>query len=178
MTKWYGEAVKFAVTNDLFNGVSSNRFDPNGSMTRAMLVTVLARLDGVTVDNNMRCSFTDVKQGQWYTGAVIWASKKGIVNGVGNNKFNPDGTVTREQVAAILFRYAGFKGISTDERADLSVFEDAGKISAYAEEAMAWINGVQIIKGVSATKIAPGDNCTRAQVAEMLRLYYDKYLAE
>lgn len=178
MTKWYAKAVEFAVTNDLFNGVSSNRFDPNGSMTRAMLVTVLARLDGVSVDNNMRCSFTDVKQGQWYTGAVIWASKKGIVNGVGNNKFNPDGTVTREQVAAILFRYAGFKGIETNERADLSVFEDAGKISAYAEEAMAWINGVQIIKGVSATKIAPGDNCTRAQVAEMLRLYYDKYLAE
>ncbi len=177
MTKWYGKAVEFAVTRDLFNGVSANKFDPNGSMTRAMLVTVLCRLEGVSVNNDRRSTFTDVESKQWYTGAVIWASKEGIVNGVGNNKFDPNGTVTREQVAAILYRYAQYKGITTDERADLSVFEDAGKISAYAEEAMAWINGVQIIKGVSATKIAPRDNCTRAQVAEMLRLYYDKYLA-
>ncbi len=176
MTKWYGAAVQFAVTNDLFNGVSETKFDPNGSMTRAMLVTVLARLDGVAVENDRAASFTDVKTRQWYTGAVIWAAREGIVNGVGNNKFDPDGTVTREQVATILYRYAQYKGIATEERAALSVFKDAGKVSAYAEEAMSWINGVQIIKGVSATKIAPRDNCTRAQVAEMLRLYCEKYI--
>lgn len=176
MDKWYGVAVQFAVTNDFFNGVSENRFDPDGSMTRAMLVTVLARLDGANVDNDRSAPFTDVKTRQWYTGAVIWAAQEGIVNGVGNNKFDPDGIVTREQVAAILYRYAQYKGIATDERADLTVFEDGDKVSDYAKEAMSWINGVQIIKGVSATRIAPLDNCTRAQVAEMLRLYCAKYI--
>ena len=177
MTKWYGAAVEFAVTNDLFNGVSETRFDPNGSMTRAMLVTVLARLECVELINDRSAPFTDVKTRQWYTGAVIWAAQEGIVNGVGSGKFDPDGIVTREQVAAILYRYAQYKGITTDERADLSAFEDGDKVSAYAEEAMSWINAVQIIKGVSATKIAPRDYCTRAQVAEMLRLYFAKYLA-
>ena len=133
---WYHLYVDYAVTNGLFGGTSANMFEPETAMTRAMLVTVLWRYEGQPkVDQN---TFADVneKNGSWYIDAVAWAAANGIVNGVGNNRFDPDGKITREQMAAILSRYAQKKGIDTSKRGELSNFPDANKISAYAKEAV------------------------------------------
>jgi DNA-directed RNA polymerase subunit RPC12/RpoP len=119
--KWYTEAVKFVYVNKLFSGTSATTFSPNNSMTRGMLVAVLWRLDGSPAPNGSN-SFTDVKSGKYYENAVTWAAENKLVSGIGNGKFNPDGKVNREQIAVIIFRYAGFKGYSTEKTADLSKY--------------------------------------------------------
>ena len=116
---WYYSAVSFAYYNGLMNGVADTLFDPNGTMTRAMLVTVLWRLDGGSADGTS--PYTDVPEGTWYTDGVIWATENGIVNGVGNGKFDPNGTVTREQIATILYRYAAYRGVDVSDRASLDL---------------------------------------------------------
>lgn len=174
-SRWYKDAVKFAVQNGLFNGVSETEFAPNGAMTRGMMVTVLARLDGVRVDNSQSAGFRDVERGRYYTGAVAWAAENGIVNGIEYRVFAPDDHITREQTAAILLRYAQHKELDVSERADLSSYEDEADISNYAGSAVSWVNAMGIMKGTSATTLAPKEKCTRAQVAEMLRLYCEKF---
>ena len=114
----------------------------------------------------------NAKDGSWYIDAVAWAAANGVVNGTGNNRFDPNGKITREQMAAILFRYAQKKGIDTSKRGDLSNFPDANKISAYAKEAVCWAVGEGIIKG-SDGKILPQGNATRAQVATILMRYIE-----
>ena len=165
--------MKFSNQNGLFNGTEVDTFSPENAMTRAMLVTVLWRLDGKAEAKNP-CTFTDVSAKQYYTEAVAWAAENGIVNGIGDNKFDPDGEVTREQVAAILFRYAAKKGIDTTKRADLSVFPDADQVSGYAQDALAWANAAGLINGTKEGKqilLAPTANATRAQVAAILTRY-------
>ena len=169
---WYHLYVDYAVTNGLFGGTSANMFEPETAMTRAMLVTVLWRYEGQPkVDQN---TFADVneKDGSWYIDAVAWAAANGVVNGVGNNRFDPNGKITREQMAALLFRYAQKKGIDTSKRGDLSNFPDANKISAYAKEAVSWAVGEGIING-SDGKLLPQGNATRAQVATILMRYIE-----
>ena len=168
---WYEEAVQFSLANGFMNGVSATRFDPNGSMTRAMFVTVLARLDGAETDNSATPVFKDVKSGQWYTGAIVWATKSGLLYGVGDGKFAPNDTLTREQTATLLYRYAGRKKYDTEARADLTGYKDYKKIGSYAVDAMSWANAKGIIKGVSANSLDPRGNCTRAQVAQMFKLF-------
>ena len=141
-------------------------------MTRAMLVTVLWRLDGSRAPAG-RNTFTDVPGGQWFTDAVTWAAENGVVNGVGSGKFEPDGRVTREQIATILFRYAA-KRYDTSARADLSVFPDAGRVSAYAREALAWANAAGLVNGTDnghGLILDPQGDATRAQVAVILMRY-------
>ena len=170
---WFYDGVKFSNQNGLFNGTEVDTFSPENAMTRAMLVTVLWRLDGKAEAKNP-CTFTDVSAKQYYTEAVAWAAENGIVNGIGDNKFDPDGEVTREQVAAILFRYAAKKGIDTTKRADLSVFPDADQVSGYAQDALAWANAAGLINGTKEGKqilLAPTANATRAQVAAILTRY-------
>ena len=169
---WYHLYVDYAVTNGLFGGTSANTFEPETAMTRAMLVTVLWRYEGQP--KGYQNTFTDVnaKDGSWYIDAVAWAAANGIVNGVGNNRFDPDGKITREQMAAILFRYAQKKGIDTSKRGELSNFPDANKISAYAKEAVCWAVGEGIING-SDGKLLPQGNATRAQVATILMRYIE-----
>lgn len=170
-SRWYKDAVRFAVQNGLFNGISATEFDPDGAMTRGMLVTVLARLEGVDINNEQPTGFSDVKPGRYYSGAVVWAAENGIVKGIAERTFAPEDNVTREQTATILMRYAESKELDVSARADLSAYEDADSISNYAKDAVAWVNAMGIMKGTSATTLAPNDNCTRAQVAEMLRLF-------
>ena len=162
---WYAEAVNYAVKNKLMNGVGNNNFAPDDSMTRAMLVTVLWRYAGEPAEG--KNTFTDVAEGQWYTDAVAWASENGIVGGVGNNKFDPDGNITREQMAAILYRYAQKNDFDTSRRGDLSSFPDEAKVSSYAADAIAWAVGEGIING-SDGKLMPQGNATRAQVSAIL----------
>ena len=166
---WYYSAVSFAYYNGLMNGVADTLFDPNGTMTRAMLVTVLWRLDGGSADGTS--PYTDVPEGTWYTDGVIWATENGIVNGVGNGKFDPNGTVTREQIATILYRYAAYRGVDVSDRASLDLFTDAGAVSDYARAPMQWAVQTKLISGRLDHKqlyLAPQSGGTRAEVATIL----------
>lgn len=164
-TKWYHSAVDFSVTRDLFNGMGDGRFAPESSMTRAMLVTVLWRYEGEPHEGEN--TFTDVPDGQWYTDAVAWAAANGVVKGVGNEKFDPNGNVTREQMVTILFRYCGDKGFDTGARTNLGSFPDVGNVSAYAKVPLEWAVAEGIVNG-SDGKLLPKGNATRAQVAAIL----------
>ena len=175
--KWYMEAVRFSVMSGLMNGVSETLFAPNDSMTRAMFVTVLARMDGAKLDNGAKPIFDDVPTGKWYTGAIVWATRSSLVDGVAPGKFAPNSPLTREQTATLLLRYAQRKEYDTEPRADIKGYEDYRKIGSYARDAFSWANAKGIIKGVSATRLDPKGNCTRAQVAEMLRLFNKNIIA-
>jgi len=169
-TAWYYDAVNYAVQNGLMNGVGGGNFAPDSPMTRAMLVTVLWRYEGSPEEG--KNTFTDVPNGEWYTKAVAWAAANGIVSGVGNGKFDPNGNITREQMAAILFRYADKKGFDTSKRGDLSGFPDRAKVSGYATDAIAWTVAEKIIGG-SDGKLLPQGNATRAQVSTILMRFIE-----
>ena len=170
---WFYDDVRFANQNGLFNGVEKDLFAPEEPMTRGMLVTVLWRLDGETAPKTAT-TFTDVDVNAYYADAVTWAAESGVVNGIGGNKFDPEGNVTREQIAAILFRYAAFKGVDTAARADLTAFPDAEKTSAYARDALSWAVAAELVKGTkegSTIYLDPQGSATRAQVAAILSRY-------
>ena len=164
--RWYHEGVDYAIAHGLMNGVGNGMFEPESSMTRAMLVTVLWRYAGSPA--GWENPFTDVPNGSWFTQAVAWAAENGIVNGVGNHKFEPDSNITREQMAAILYRYAAYKGYDVSQKADLSGYTDATSISGYAKDALAWANAQKLITGVTDTTLNPQGSATRAQVATIL----------
>ena len=170
---WFYDDVRFANQNGLFNGVEKDLFAPEEPMTRGMLVTVLWRLDGETAPKTAT-TFTDVDANAYYADAVAWAAESGVVNGIGGNKFDPEGNVTREQIAAILFRYASLKGVDTAARADLTAFPDAEKTSAYAHDALSWAVAAELVKGTkegSTIYLDPQGSATRAQVAAILSRY-------
>ncbi|MGN1307218.1 MAG: S-layer homology domain-containing protein [Faecousia sp.] len=160
--KWYHEAVDFTVENGLMNGVGNGKFDPNGSMTRAMIVTVLYREVGSPTVAEPS-TFTDVPTGKWYSDAIAWAQDNGIVNGVSDTEFAPEASVTREQIATILWRYEA----SPEKEADLTSFKDADKISGYAVKAMTWAVSEGILNGDNGN-LKPLDNATRAEFACMI----------
>lgn len=164
---WYHQAIDFVVSNGLFAGITDTTFAPNSATTRAMLVTVLWRLDGRPEAKTVS-GFTDVKSGQWYTTAVNWAAENGIVAGITNTTFCPGALITREQVAAIFYRYAAYQGYDTAADGDLSGFTDAQKISPYAQTAMQWAVGKGILNGMGNGQLAPKGNTTRAEMAQML----------
>ena len=167
---WYYDAVDYAVKNKLMNGVGNNNFAPDAPMTRAMLVTVLWRYEGSPKEGTN--GFRDVPAGDWYTDAVAWAAANGIVGGVGNGRFDPNGNITREQMAAILYRYAQKKDLDTSKRGSLSGFPDASKVSTYAKDAIAWAVGEGIING-SGGKLLPQGNATRAQVSAIFMRFME-----
>ncbi len=172
---WYHEAVDFVLNSKYFQGTSDSTFEPDSTMTRAMFVTVLSRLEGIDGAQYSGSDFTDVETGQWYTAAIQWASQNGIVLGVGEQKFDPEGEVTREQMAAIMYRYAQYKKIDTT-KADASKFgsfSDKDSVSDWAVEAMTWATGIGIINGTD-TGIEPQANSTRAQVAQIVKNYTEK----
>jgi len=172
---WFYEAVKFAVENGLFKGTTETTFSPSQPMTRAMLVTVLHRLEGspaATGANN----FTDVKNGEWYTNAVIWANANDIVSGYGNGLFGTNDPITREQMAAILYRYAGYKGYNVTAVANLSAYTDAAAISSWAEKAMSWANAEGLITGRTTTTLVSGGTATRAEVASILKRFVEGFV--
>lgn len=164
---WANEAVQYAYDEGLMDGVGPTTFDPSGTLTRAMFVTILGRQDGVAEDSQGENPFTDVADGQWYTPYVTWAAQEDIVGGYGDNRFGPTDPITREQMAAILYRFAQTQGWDTTASADLSSYTDASQISAYALTALQWANGAGLIAG-SGGAILPGDSATRAQVAAIL----------
>ena len=164
---WYHTAVDFAVANGLMKGVGDGQFDPNGSMTRAMIVTVLYRQAGSPAVS-APADFTDVPQGLWYSDAIAWAQDEGIVNGVSETEFAPDQNVTREQIATILWRCS----LSPELTADLGVFGDGNTVSGYAETAICWAVAKGILSG-DGENLNPGKNATRAEFACMILRYLE-----
>jgi len=163
---WYEASVAFMVERGLMNGVGKGKFNPTGNVTRAMLVTILYRAAGSPSVAGMNNPFKDVPQ-SWYTDAVIWAANKGVVNGVKPDRFNPDGYITREQIATILYRYEG----SPDTAETLPPFADSRDISSYALKPMNWAIDKGLINGTGGGKLSPRNTATRAQIATILARY-------
>ena len=163
---WFHDAVVFAYVRELMNGVGNGKFDPEGSVTRAMLVTILYRSENCPSIDGLTNPFADVASGQWYYDAVIWAANEGIVNGVNATTFAPDVAITREQIATILHRYSGAENMigSLDE------FADASQISDYAIDAIVWAVHAGLINGIDGL-LAPTQTATRAQIATLLMRY-------
>ena len=166
-TDWFYNDVLFVYEEGLFAGTSDTTFSPNTSMTRAMLVTVLYRLEGEPTVYG-RSGFSDVQYNGYYEDAVTWAADNGIVNGTSTTTFSPNANVTREQMAAILYRYAAYWELDVSAEADLSAYEDASSVSAYAQAAMQWAVANGVINGTSATTLEPAGTATRAQAATVL----------
>jgi hypothetical protein len=169
---WFFEAVKYVNKNSLMSGTTETSFAPNTAMTRAMLVTVLYRLDGKPAVKGVN-TFTDVLSGEWYTDAVIWASSKGIVSGYSSGSFGTNDSVTRQQIAVILYRYAKYKGYSVTKTAKLNPYTDSASISDWAAEGMSWANAEGLITGVTGPTLAPTSGATRAQVATILMRFIE-----
>ena len=166
---WFYDDVVFAYENGLFSGTSDTTFSPNTSMTRAMLVTVLYRLEGQPTVNG-RSGFSDVTFNSYYEDAVTWAADNGIVNGISASTFSPNANVTREQMAAILYRYAQYKKYNTAASSSLNSFSDHASVSGYAVTPLQWAVAEKLING-SAGKLMPTGNATRAQVAAILHRF-------
>ena len=171
---WYYDAVEYVYDNELFEGMSAYIFGPNEPMNRAMLVTVLYRLEGepkVTAANN----FSDVVNNSWYEDAVLWANEHGIVEGYGNGLFKPLDNINREQIAAIMYRYAIYKGMDTVTlEENLIGFVDGNKVSGWAVQAMNWAVGQGVFHGKGANNLDPQGNATRAEVAQIMMNYLEK----
>jgi len=168
-TAWYHEAVEYAVLNGLMNGISDTEFGPSNTLNRAMVVTVLWRLEGEPVAN-YAMSFTDVPAGQWYTEAIRWAASQGIVNGIDARTYAPLNAVTREQLVTILYRYAQKKGynVSVGEDTNILSYTDAFSISEYAVPAMQWACGAGVINGNDDGSLNPKGNTKRSEFAKVI----------
>ena len=164
---WFYDYVEYVYNNGIMDGVDNGVFSPNTETTRGMVVTILYRLAG---EPNVRGGndFSDVASGAYYADAVTWASNAGIVNGTSATTFSPNALVTREQFAAMLYRYMSYIGEDVSASTNLNRYTDAGSVSAYAETAMSWAVAEGIINGRTATTLAPAGNCTRAEVAAMI----------
>lgn len=170
---WYAEAVEYVTQKGMMQGVGGSQFAPNDSLTRGMIAQVLYNLENKPGASS--AEFNDVLSGQWYADAVNWAAGKEIVKGYENGGFGPNDAITREQLAAILYRYADVKGYNVSIRAELSGFNDANKISGYAQDALAWAVGNGIVKGNEDNTIDPTGNATRAEVAMMLMRFCEAF---
>lgn len=167
---WYYEAVQFAIERGLFVGTSETTFEPNTAMSRAMLVTVLWRLEDSPAATSAS-TFKDVAIDAWYANAVAWANANEIVSGYGGGLFGPNDNITREQMAVILRRYAEFKGYNVTATDNLTLFTDAQDVSDWALTGMKWAVAEKLISGMTTTTLVPQGNATRAQVASILMRY-------
>ena len=167
---WAVAAIQYVYDNGLMTGISAHEFAPEATTTRAMIVSMLARLENVTSAESV--GFSDVSDGDWYATAVNWAANVGVVNGYEDNTFRPNTAITREQLAAILMNYASYKGKDVSNRADLDGYTD--QPSTWAEEAMQWAVAEGLISGMTEDTLQPQGNATRAQVAAILQRFLDK----
>jgi len=164
---WAADAISYVYRSKLMTGVGDGRFDPDSTLNRAMLVTILYRLAGepaVAAAN----PFSDVKSGRWYTNAIIWASENKLVSGYGDGRFGPSDTITREQMAQMIYAFARLMGYDTGKTNALNSFADAGEISPWALTALQWANAMGLVTGRSDTELAPGGTASRAEAAAIL----------
>lgn len=173
---WAEKYIEYCVNNRLFTGVTKSSFEPDTIMNRAMFVTVLSRMSGETISGYQN-DFFDVPSSEWYAQACSWGAATGIVSGTGNGMFDPLGAVTREQMAVLLYRYAVYYGL-TDGSSDaslLSAYSDAGDISAWADDEMAWAVGNGLLTGRTASTIYPKESAARCEVATMISRFAEKF---
>lgn len=171
---WYYENVSYAVENGLFNGTTETTFAPNGIITRAMMVTVLYRAEGEPTVTGT-ATFEDVDSGAYYAKAVVWGQQNGIIKGYSETEFAPDQNITREQIAAIMHRYATFKGydVSVGENTNILSYDDFDSISEYAIASMQYACGSGLMKGKTTSTLNPLDNATRAEIAAILHRFIE-----
>ena len=169
---WYYDGVAYVYQHGLMAGTSATAFSPDATTSRSMIAAILWRMAGSPVVN-YAMDYTDVAQGQWYSEAIRWAASEGIVSGYGDGKFGPDDIITREQMAAMLYRYAQYKGydVSVGEDTNILSYTDFEDLSEYAIPAMQWAVGAGIISGTSESTLGPRGNASRAQVAVILTRY-------
>ncbi len=168
---WHYEAVKYVYENNLMQG-TGNGFEPDGKMSRAMLVTVLYRLAQAEFDGKAQI-FKDVKEDMWYSEAVFWAYSNGIINGISSTEFAPDSDVSREQMALIIYRFAKMNGFITEENEEDLSFSDINEVSDFALDAIIWANKTNLIKGTDEKTLSPKASATRAQVAAILMRFLE-----
>lgn len=173
---WYYDAVKYVYENGLMSGTSDNAFSPHSSTSRAMIVTILYRMEGEP--EAAASAFSDVSPDAYYAAAVAWAAENGIVSGYSETQFGPNDNITREQLAVILYHFAAFKGVDVAGRAELEGFSDAAQISEFAEQAFRWAVDAGLISGVDDVTLAAGGTATRAQVASLLMRFCENQLAK
>ena len=171
---WFYGDVMFVYENGLMLGTSKTLFSPYGTATRGMMATILWRMEGSPAPKGKN-SFTDVEAGKWYADAITWTAENGIFAGYGKDKFGPDDPITREQLAAIFYRYADYKGYDLTVKGNLDKFKDADKITDYAKTAMQWAVGSSLVKGKSGNLLDPQGTATRAEIAAMLHRFIEKY---
>ena len=171
---WFYGDVMFVYENGLMLGTSKTLFSPHGTATRGMMATILWRMEGSPAPKGKN-SFTDVEAGKWYADAITWAAENGIFAGYGKDKFGPDDPITREQLAAIFYRYADYKGYDLTVKGNPDTFKDADKITDYAKTAMQWAVGSGLVKGKSSNLLDPQGTATRAEIAAMLHRFIEKY---
>ena len=175
-TDWYHDGVHYCLDEGLMEGYGDGIFKPDNDLSRAMLVQILYNLEGRPAVSG-ESAFTDVADGAWYFDAVTWAAANGIVGGYGNGKFGPEDNITREQLAAILYRYTQAKeyDVSVGEDTNILSYTDALAVSEWAVSAMQWACGAGVIEGVTTSTLVPQGNATRAQVATMLMRFCAEY---
>ena len=171
---WFYGDVMFVYENGLMLGTSKTLFSPHGTATRGMMATILWRMEGSPAPKGKN-SFTDVEAGKWYADAITWTAENDIFAGYGKDKFGPDDPITREQLAAIFYRYADYKGYDLTVKGNLDKFKDADKITDYAKTAMGWAVGSGLVKGKSGNLLDPQGTATRAEIAAMLHRFIEKY---
>ena len=171
---WFYGDVMFVYENGLMLGTSKTLFSPHGTATRGMMATILWRMEGSPAPKGKN-SFTDVEAGKWYADAITWTAENSIFAGYGKDKFGPDDPITREQLAAIFYRYADYKGYDLTVKGNLDKFRDADKITDYAKTAMQWAVGSGLVKGKSGNLLDPQGTATRAEIAAMLHRFIEKY---
>ena len=170
---WYYDAVAYVYAKGMMNGTSASRFSPDASTTRGMIVTMLYRLEGEPAVSTAS-GFADVAEDMYYAGPIAWASANGIVTGYDESAFGPNDPITREQMAAILYRYAQYKGYDTAAGGmAIREYADYEEISQYAITAMAWANGEGLVTGTSAATLSPKGSATRAQVATIFQRFME-----
>jgi hypothetical protein len=173
LTDWFYKDIEYVFGKNIMQGTSATTFAPNVNTTRAMIVTVLYRLENEPMVGGTN-TFEDVADGQWYTKAITWAQQNKIVEGYNETTFGPNDNITREQMAAILYRYAKYKGydVSVGEDTNILSYEDALEVSEYAITAMQWACGAGLIKGTSDSTLSPKTGATRAQVAAIIHRFH------
>ena len=171
---WFYGDVMFVYENGLMLGTSKTLFSPYGTATRGMMATILWRMEGSPAPKGKN-SFTDVEAGKWYADAITWTAENSIFAGYGKDKFGPDDPITREQLAAIFYRYADYKGYDLTVKGNLDKFKDSDKITDYAKTAMQWAVGSGLVKGKSGNLLDPQGTATRAEIAAMLHRFIEKY---
>ena len=174
-TDWFYDNVKYVYEHKFMVGITDITFEPNINLSRAMFVAILHRIDGEKEEDE--CKFEDVQSGAYYEKAVAWASTNGIVAGISATEFDPNADITREQMAAILYRYANYKKIDTQvgDNTNILSYDDYNDISEYAIPSMQWAAGSGLMVGKTETTLNPKDNATRAEAAAVFMRFVENF---